>query len=69
MDENYTLDIFEMMARTSEPTKELIRKKLLVYKCYKMDVKNIKCFFFNGKISMKYVSYYWIFGMLNLMDY
>jgi hypothetical protein len=45
MDENYTLDIFEMMARTSEPTKELIKKKLLVYKCYQMDVKNIKCFF------------------------
>jgi len=45
MDENYNLDIFEMMARTSEPTKELIRKKLLVYKCYQMDVKNIKCFF------------------------
>jgi hypothetical protein len=44
VDENYSLDFFEMMARTSEPTKELIRKKLLVYKCYQMDVKNIKCF-------------------------
>ncbi len=27
MDENYILDFFEMMARTSEPTKELIKKK------------------------------------------
>jgi hypothetical protein len=27
MDENYILDIFEMMAKTSEPTKELIRKE------------------------------------------
>jgi hypothetical protein len=42
---NYNLDIFKMMARTSEPTNELIRRKLLVYKCYQMDVKNIKCFF------------------------
>jgi hypothetical protein len=36
VDENYNLDTFEMMARTSEPTKELIRKKLLVYKFYQM---------------------------------
>jgi hypothetical protein len=52
MDENYNLDIFEMMARTSEPTKEQIRKKLLVYKCYQM-VSKISNVFFNGKISMK----------------
>jgi hypothetical protein len=44
VDENYNLDIFEMMARTSEPTNELIKRKLLVYKCYQMDVK-YKMFF------------------------
>jgi hypothetical protein len=38
-----SLDIFEMIARISEPTTELVNKKLLIFKCYQMDVKNIKC--------------------------
>jgi hypothetical protein len=38
-----SLDIFEMTTNTSEPLMELINKELLIFKCYQMDVKNIKC--------------------------
>jgi hypothetical protein len=37
------LDIFEQTTSTSEPTKELVKIKLLVFKKYQLDVKNIKC--------------------------
>jgi hypothetical protein len=35
--------IFEQIANTSEPTKELVKKELLVFRRYQMDVKDIKC--------------------------
>jgi hypothetical protein len=53
MDENYNLDIFEMMARTSEPTKELIRKKNSWFTTIIKWMSKISNVFFNGKISMK----------------
>jgi hypothetical protein len=37
------LDIFEQTASTSELAKELVKRKLLVFKRYQMDVKDIKC--------------------------
>jgi hypothetical protein len=37
------LDIFEQTISTSEPTKELIKRELLIFKRYQLDVKNIKC--------------------------
>jgi len=41
--EESSLDIFEMSAKTSEPTKEVVNKELLMFKRFQMDVKNIKC--------------------------
>ncbi len=36
------MDIFEITFSTSEPTIDSINKELLVFKCYEVDVKNIK---------------------------
>jgi hypothetical protein len=37
------LDIFEQIASTSELAKELVKKELLVFRKYQLDVKDIKC--------------------------
>jgi hypothetical protein len=41
--EDYSLDIFQQIASTSEPTKELVTKELLIFRHYQMDPKNMKC--------------------------
>jgi hypothetical protein len=38
-----SLDIFEMSVKTSEPTKEVMNKELLMFKRFQVDVKEIKC--------------------------
>jgi len=43
VDEDCNLDIFEMMIRINELTKELVKKKLLIFKQYKKHVKDVKC--------------------------
>jgi hypothetical protein len=43
--ENYSLDIFQQIAFTSEPTKELVTEELLIFRHYQMDLKNIKSLF------------------------
>jgi hypothetical protein len=43
IDEESSLDIFEMSVRTSEPTKEVVNKELLMFKRFQVDVKDIKC--------------------------
>jgi hypothetical protein len=43
VEEDMSLDIFEMIASTSEPTTKLVNKILLIFKCYQVDVKDIKC--------------------------
>jgi energy-converting hydrogenase A subunit M len=43
VEEDMSLDIFEMITNTSEPSMKLINKELLIFKCYQVDVKNIKC--------------------------
>jgi hypothetical protein len=42
-DEDSSLDIFQQIACTSEPLKELVIRELLIFKCYQMDPKDIKC--------------------------
>jgi hypothetical protein len=42
-DENINLDIFEMSVGTSEPTKQVVSKELLMLRRFQLDVKNIKC--------------------------
>jgi hypothetical protein len=37
------LDIFQQIASTSDPSKELVTKKLLIFRCYQVDTKDIKC--------------------------
>jgi hypothetical protein len=49
VEEDMSLDIFEMTINTSEPIIELINRKLLIFKCYQVDVKNIKCPLSGGK--------------------
>ncbi len=41
-DEESSLDIFEMFARTSEPTKEVVNKELQMFRKFQMNVKDIK---------------------------
>ncbi len=43
IDEDYNLDISQQIASTSEPTKELVTKELLICRHYLMDPKDIKC--------------------------
>jgi hypothetical protein len=45
IDEDCNLDIFHQTASTSELTKELITRELLIFKCYQVDPKDIKCHF------------------------
>jgi hypothetical protein len=41
MDRN--LDIFGMIANISERTTKLVNRELLIFRCYQVDVKNVKC--------------------------
>jgi hypothetical protein len=43
VEDDMNLDIFELITSTSEPTTELVNKKLLIFKHYQMDDKDIKC--------------------------
>ncbi len=44
VDEDCILGIFEQIANTSEPTKELVnRERVLIFRQYQVDVKEIKC--------------------------
>jgi hypothetical protein len=43
VEENKSLDIFEMTASTSELAMKLVNKELLIFKHYQVDVKDIKC--------------------------
>jgi hypothetical protein len=36
-------DIFEQIASTNEPIEKLVKRELLVFKRYELDVKDIKC--------------------------
>jgi len=41
--EESSLDIFQMFARTNEPTKEEVNKELQMFTRFQVDVKDIKC--------------------------
>ncbi len=43
--QDYNLDIFEQIANTNEPIKELVKREFLIFKRYQLDVKDIKCLF------------------------
>jgi hypothetical protein len=43
VEEDMSLDIFEMITNTSESSTKLINRELLIFKRYQVDVKNIKC--------------------------
>ncbi len=43
IDEDCNLDIFQQIASTSKLTKELVTRKLLIFKCYQVNPKDIKC--------------------------
>jgi hypothetical protein len=52
VEEEKSLDIFEMIASISEPTTELVNKEFLIFKCYQVDLKtsSTHC---NGGKNMK----------------
>ncbi len=41
VEEDRSLDIFEMTTNTSEPITELVNRKLLIFRRYQVDVKDI----------------------------
>jgi hypothetical protein len=41
--EESNLDIFEMFAKTNEPTQEVVNKEWLIFIRFQMNVKEIKC--------------------------
>jgi hypothetical protein len=43
VDDDYNLNIFEIIAKTNEPTKELVKRGLLMLKHFQVDVEVIKC--------------------------
>jgi hypothetical protein len=43
IEKDSNLDIFEIIVGTSEPTTKLINRKLLIFRCYQVYVKNMKC--------------------------
>jgi hypothetical protein len=43
--QDYNLDIFEQIANTSESTKMFVKRELLIFKRYQLDVKDFKCLF------------------------
>jgi hypothetical protein len=42
-DRDFNLDIFRQTASTSEPSKELVTRELVIFRCYQVDPKDIKC--------------------------
>jgi hypothetical protein len=45
MDAYYSLDIFAMVAGTSESTKKIVKRELLSLKHYQVDIKETTCIF------------------------
>ncbi len=37
------MDIFEQIVNTNEPVEKLVKKELLIFRTYLLDVKDIKC--------------------------
>jgi hypothetical protein len=43
VDDNNSLNIFQMILGIIEPAKDLVKKELLVFWSYQVDVKEMKC--------------------------
>jgi hypothetical protein len=43
VEKDKNLNSFEMIANISEPTTKLVNRKLLIFRRYQVDVKNVKC--------------------------
>jgi hypothetical protein len=43
IDADCSFDIFEMVEITSEPSKKIVKRKLLIFNCYQVNVKEITC--------------------------
>ncbi len=69
IDKDYSLDIFQQIASTNEPTHELVTRELLIFRHYLMDPKDVKCLRqWWGKYETMF-SYNWFFGLSNLKHY
>jgi hypothetical protein len=43
VNENCSLDIFEMITSTNEPAKKFVNKEVLIFRRFQMNTKDIKC--------------------------
>ncbi len=43
VNENYSLNIFEMITSTNEPAKKFVNKEVSIFWSFQMDTKDIKC--------------------------
>jgi hypothetical protein len=43
IDADCSFDIFEMIEITSEPSKKIVKRKILIFKRYQVNVKEITC--------------------------
>jgi hypothetical protein len=43
VEDDKNLDIFEMTTNTNDPTTKLVNRELLIFRCYQVDDKDIKC--------------------------
>jgi hypothetical protein len=52
IDEDYNLDIFEMIANTNENMKKPINMEFLIFKRFQVDAKIFQMFLLNGERNM-----------------
>jgi hypothetical protein len=61
MDAHCNFDIFETVEVTSEPSKKIVKRKLLIFKHYQVNVKEITCLL---RLWEKYQMLFLIVGFL-----
>jgi len=49
VEEDMSLDIFEMTTNTNESTMELVNTQFFIYKCYQVDIKTSNVHYNGGK--------------------
>jgi hypothetical protein len=59
-------NIFEQIVNTSEIAKEIVKRELLIFRRYQLDVKNIKCPF---QWWQKHEAMFPIVGIFSLVDF
>jgi hypothetical protein len=64
-----SLDIFEQTISTNEPIEKLVKRELLIFRKYQLDVKDIKCLFQWWQKHETMFFYSCIFSSIDFRDY